>query len=114
MNTALIIKVILVVLFVGLGYISIYLKTNKKLLKKVSTLIAESEILYKDYTKAGNKKFEWVVDKLYSYVPKALRIVITRKMLSDIVQSTFDALEKYATKQMDNATDTLTNNKVQE
>ena len=56
---------------------------------------------------AGGKKFNEVVNKLWSLVPVSLRPIITRQMIKDIVQSTFDEVENYVKLQLDNAVDKL-------
>lgn len=67
--------------------------------------IKEAEEEYKDISKAGGVKFEQVVNRLYSLVPDTLKMIITRDMISEIVQSTFDQIEEYVKLQLDNAVD---------
>ena len=69
--------------------------------------IREAEENYKDTTKAGGKKFAQVVDKLYALVPEGLNKIITREMIEEIVQSTFNEIEEYARTALDKAVDKI-------
>lgn len=102
-----------------LGAFSIYLKTSakaqtkaKEISDKISEIIAQAVVLiakaeeeYKDWT--GGEKFNAVVTELYELVPEVLRGIITRDMIEDIVQSTFDEIKKYATAKMDEAVEKI-------
>ena len=55
----------------------------------------------------SGKKFEEVVGKLYDLVPDALHGIITKEMISEIVQSTFDEIEEYVKIQLDNGIDKI-------
>ena len=61
---------------------------------------------YKDFTNAGGKKFDQVVTKLYGLVPDPIKSIVTREMIEEIVQSTFDQIEEYAAIQIDKLIDT--------
>ena len=61
--------------------------------------IANAEKEYKDWT--GGEKFTRVVDQLYALVPEGINMIITREMIEEIVQSTFDQIKEYATAKMD-------------
>ena len=69
--------------------------------------IREAEENYKDTTKAGGEKFAQVVDKLYALVPEGLNKIITREMIEEIVQSTFNEIEEYARTALDKAVDKI-------
>ena len=69
--------------------------------------IREAEENYKDTTKAGGKKFAQVVDKLYALVPEGLNKIITREMIEEIVQSTFNEIEEDARTALDKAVDKI-------
>lgn len=69
--------------------------------------IREAEENYKDTTKAGGEKFAQVVDKLYSLVPEGLNKIVTREMIEEIVQSTFNEIEEYARTTLDKAVDKI-------
>lgn len=65
--------------------------------------IKQAEEEYKDVSNAGGVKFEQVVNRLYSLVPDTLKMIVTREMIAEIVQSTFDQIEEYVRLQLDNA-----------
>lgn len=69
--------------------------------------IREAEENYKDTTKAGGEKFAQVVDKLYALVPEGLNKIVTREMIEEIVQSTFNEIEEYARTALDKAVDKI-------
>lgn len=82
-----------------------------KITAQAVVYIKEAEDTYKDATKSGGKKFEEVVNKLYDLVPDALHTIITKEMIEEIVQSTFDEIEEYAKLQLDNQVEKITINK---
>lgn len=96
-----------------LGALSIYLKTSAKAKTKAKEIadkigevtaqavvfIANAEKEYKDWT--GGEKFTRVVDQLYASIPEGINMIITREMIEDIVQSTFDQIKEYTTAKMD-------------
>lgn len=96
-----------------LGALSIYLKTSVKAKTKAKEIadkigevtaqavvfIANAEKEYKDWT--GGEKFTRVVDQLYASIPEGINMIITREMIEDIVQSTFDQIKEYTTAKMD-------------
>ena len=99
------IQIAQIVIAIIFGGLALYFKSKVKLTEKVSGLIAEAEDTYKSYTKAGGMKFEWVVTRLYVYVPVWLRPLITREVIGRIVQFVFDNVESYAKMQLDKLTD---------
>ena len=108
MNTELIYTIAVTVGTVVFGFLSAYLKTKSTLKSKVNEGIATAEEVYKDTTKAGGEKFEWVIDFLYQYVPSVLKPIFTRDMISKIIQSAFDEIQKYATQQLDKFVNNIT------
>lgn len=97
-----------------LGGLSLYLQYNKKLqekikevVKNVALVIKKAEEVYKDSTKAGGAKFEYAVNQLHSMIPVPFNRVISKELIADIVQSTFEEMESYAKEQLDKATDPL-------
>lgn len=96
-----------------LGAFSIYLKTSAKAKTKAKEIadkigeitaqavvfIANAEKEYKDWT--GGEKFTRVVDQLYALVPEGINMIVTREMIEEIVQSTFDQIKEYTTAKMD-------------
>lgn len=101
-------EIILFIAALLLGGVSLYFKYNKKLASMAAGLIAEAEKLYRDVTKAGGIKFEWVVERLYSFLPTPLKLIFSRELLAGIVQKMFDAIQEYAKIQLDKAADILT------
>ena len=57
--------------------------------------------MYKDTTKAGGLKHEYVVTQLYNLLPAPMRIFFTKDMMEQIVDNAFEAIESYAKKQLD-------------
>lgn len=100
----------------ALGALALYFNSSKKAqakLKEVQTVISEvtakavifiveAEKAYQDVSNAGGQKFEYVVDKLYSLVPDFAKFIITKEMIGEIVQNTFDQIEEYVSTQLDN------------
>lgn len=109
-------EVIKNLLFVVVGGFAIYFQYNKKLQEKIADitaqaiiLIKEAEVAYKDTTKAGGLKFEFVVQQLYKLVPKMLQPILTKQAIADIVQRTFEQIEAYAKQKLDSVSDKITN-----
>ena len=88
-------------LWIVSGFVAIYFKEKTKVVQQISEKIAEAEDIYKDYTKAGQEKFNWVCDVIYSYVPAILKPFITREFIGNLVQKVFDSIEAYTTQQLD-------------
>ena len=107
MDTNTIINIIEIVAYIALGGLALYFKANANLKAKVSEIITEAEITYKDTFKAGGLKHEYVVEKLYSMIPAGLNLVITRDLVTVLVDNTFKSMEQYAKQQLDNAVDKL-------
>ena len=102
MSTYEIIMTILAIIFGGL---SLYFGANNKLNKTVTGLINQAEDMYKDSTKAGGSKFEWVVSKIYSFIPVKLTPFISRELVEVVVQKTFDIMQSFAKTQLDKVID---------
>lgn len=112
-------NIFVTVVAIAIGGLSLYLKTSAKaqvkakeiqetmamIMGEVVVYIRKAEEDYKDTTNAGGQKFNEVVNKLWSLVPISLRPIITRQMIKDIVQSTFDEVENYVKLQLDDAVD---------
>lgn len=111
MNTELLYTILVTIGTVGFGFLSAYLRTKSTLKDKVNEGIATAEEIYKDSTKAGGEKFEWVIDFLYQYIPSVLKPIFTRDMISNIIQSAFDEIQKYATQQLDKLVNKVTGEK---
>lgn len=121
MNTQEILSLIQSLIMLGCGGLALYFKFSTKAQTKAKEIqeliaqitaqavvyIAEAEKDYKDTTQSGGKKFEQVVNKLYDLVPDALHGIVTKEMISDIVQSTFDEIQEYVRLQLDNSIDKI-------
>jgi hypothetical protein len=103
-------ELIIPLLTVIFGALSVYLRTNEKIMNSSIKYITEAEEMYKDVSKAGGQKFSWVVDTLYNMVPRPLRVVITKKCVEKMVQGTFNGIEAYAKTQIDKAVDSYFEN----
>lgn len=103
-------RILMPILTIAFGALSAYLKTNDMLRNSSIKYITEAEEMYKDATKAGGQKFAWVVDTLYNLVPPPLRVVVTKKCIEKIAQSTFDGIQEYAKTQLDKAIEKYLNN----
>lgn len=90
-------------LLLGVGVA--YYRTNAKLQRFVAGLITQAELTYNG-TKTGGVKFAWVCGKIYNMIPTPLRAIVTRQMIEQIVQGTFDAMAAYAKTQLDRMVDT--------
>lgn len=90
-----------IALYLVIGAAALYFQYNTKLNKKATEFINKAEELYKDSTKAGGTKFNWVVDKLYDILPAPMRLVFTKETIAVLVQRTFDEIQSYAVKQLD-------------
>lgn len=121
MNTQEILSLIQSLIMLGCGGLALYFKFSTKAQTKAKEIqeliakitaqavvyIAEAEKDYKDTTQSGGKKFEQVVNKLYDLVPDALHGIVTKEMISEIVQSTFDEIQEYVRLQLDNSIDKI-------
>ena len=121
MDYNLVLEILEIVGLLIVGGLGLYFKHSAKAQKKAKEVqevidnitanavifIREAEERYKDTTNMGGTKFEEVVDRLYDLDPEALKYIITRDMIADIVQSTFNQIEEYVKLQIDNAIDNV-------
>lgn len=110
-----VLEVLKYVVIIGCGGLALWFKTSKSAKTKASEIqkviaelatnavvfINQAEKDYKDATKAGGEKFELVVTRLYDLIPDGINKIITRDMIAEMVQSTFDEMQKYAKEQLD-------------
>lgn len=108
MEMTMFIGILRVVAYVVLGGLVIYFNYNTKLNKQVNELIDKAEDTFKDVTKSGGLKHEWVIDQLYNLIPAPFNLLFTRDMMSHVVQTAFDGMASYATKQLDKIVDKVT------
>ena len=100
-------EIIMTVLALIFGGLSLYVGSKKKISDTVAGFINDAEAEFKDSTQSGGEKFEWVITKIYSIIPTALKPFITRELISTVVQKTFDIMESYAKKQLDKVVDKI-------
>lgn len=105
MTPDMIINILQIVSYVVLGGLVLYFKTNTKLKSFANNYIAEAEKVYKDVTKAGGTKMNYVIDKLYELVPTYMKPFFPRELVHAIVQNAFDKIEDYTKLSLDRATD---------
>lgn len=104
MGYSVIVRCVLYLCALVLGGLALWYQGNAKVSGRVAALIQRAEELYSDLTNAGGVKFEWVVGQLYSLLPLAVRPFVPRKLVEQVVQTTFDAIEGYARMQLDKLT----------
>ena len=104
------------ILTIALGALSIYYKRSaaaqskaaeidgwlSEMKNKSASYIAKAEETFAG-TQRGGEKFAWVVDSLWSWLPHQMRLFITKDMIGEIVQATFDSMADYAATQLDRA-----------
>lgn len=73
--------------------------------ENTAKFMEDAEGNYRDATTANGAKFQYVVDKLHGLVPDAFKMIITREMIQDIVQSTFDEMKKFSVAKLDELVD---------
>ena len=100
-------SIVMTALMVIFGFLCSYIKTKTNLISKAGDFINKAEEDYKDVSKAGAQKFEFVVEALYGLVPAPMKMFITRQMISEITQKVFDQATEYATKQLDKVVDKI-------
>ena len=77
--------ILITIAFCLLGYVASYIKTKSSLLQKAEDYINKAEDEYKDATKAGGEKFNYVVETLYGFVPAPLKVFITKETVANLV-----------------------------
>lgn len=109
MTPDIIITILRIVAYVVLGGLVLYFKTNTKLKSFANNYIAEAEKVYKDATKAGGTKMNYVIDKLYELVPTYMKPFFPRELVQAIVQNAFDKIEDYTKQALDKAAEFVVN-----
>lgn len=102
-----IITIIFMILTFCFGGIALYFKSKSQLIEKVGQLIYTAEDFYADSTKSGGDKFEFVVDSLYRLVPVVFQKILSKDIISVIVQNIFNYIESYAKIQLDKVFDNI-------
>lgn len=100
-----VISILVTVGVVVLGFLVSYFKTKTGLLSKIAGFISDAEETYKEYTKAGEIKFNLVVDRLYALVPTVFKPILTKEVLGVMVQGVFVQVQKFLTTNLDKLVD---------
>lgn len=109
MEVTVILGIIQVVLYIFLGGLAIWFKTNGKLNKAVDSLIDKAESEFTGF-KQGNEKFEAVVGWLYDLIPSVLKPFFPQKFIEVLVQNAFDQITSFAKKQLDKTVENVIDN----
>lgn len=102
-----IITIIFMILTFCFGGIALYFKSKSQLIEKIGEFIFIAEDFYSDLTSSGKDKFEFVVDSLYKLVPSIFQNILSKDVISVIVQNIFNHIENYATIQLDKVFDKI-------
>lgn len=106
MEMTIILGVIQVVLYILLGGLAIWFKTNSKLNKVVDSLIDKAEEEFTGF-KQGNEKFETVVNWIYELIPAVIKPFFPQVFVERLVQNAFDQITSFAQKQLNKTVDTV-------
>lgn len=90
-----------IVLLVFCGASIAYLKTNATIKEKIVEFIGKAEEEYKDVTDSGGLKFQYVVSKIYDYIPKAIKPFFPKSSVENLVQKIFDFIKIYSKTKLD-------------
>lgn len=107
MEVTVILGVVQVILYILLGGLALWFKTNGKLNKMVGALIDKAEEEFTGF-KQGNERFQAVVEWLYELIPTVLKPFFPQKFIEALVQNAFDQIASFAKKQLDKAVDEVT------
>lgn len=102
-----ILEIIKLIAMVLLGALTIVFKTKEGLAKKVDEVIADAEETFKDTVKSGTEKKTYAVDVLYGMIPTPINLIVTRDVIEDLVQKTFDEITRFTKNQVDKAVDKI-------
>lgn len=89
------------------GFVVSYFKTSTKFRGFIAQLIADAEVKYAKYEKAGKQKMNWVIEQAYNMIPAPFKLIFTEERMRTFVQEVFDKIAQYATMQCDKAVDAL-------
>ncbi len=87
------------------AFLTSYYRSSKTLQGLVARAINDAESAFSGTSKKGEQKFQYALTLLYDKVPVALRPIITKQVLSDMLQKGFNELSSFATQQLDAAVD---------
>ena len=100
-----------IVIFVFCGACIAYLKTNATIKEKIVEFIGKAEEEYKDVTDSNGLKFQYVVNKIYEYIPKSIKPFFPKSSVENLVQKIFDFIKIYSKTKLDEFVEKEVNNK---
>jgi hypothetical protein len=78
-----------------------YFKTSSVFRGFIAQLIADAEWVFAEVEKAGKQKMDWVIKKLYEYIPSFFKPFFPEEKLREIVQMVFDKIKDFADLQVE-------------
>jgi len=100
-------QIIITVLAVVFGLLSLHYNTKNKVIKSAIDLVNSAEGTYLDTTNAGGKRFEDVVNTIYSWIPVKFDPFISKDLVRVAVQKAFDIMKAFANQQLDKLDDKI-------
>lgn len=100
-------EIISIIAMILLGAVSYYFKYKTNLQATIAGHISNAEKEYESIATSGGEKFELVVNTIYNVVPTVFKPFITKDMIGNLVQATFDQMAEYAAKQLDTVVDKI-------
>ena len=113
MELTVIMNVIELVLYILLGGLALWFKTNSKINNVVNGLIAKAEEEFTGF-KQGNEKFQAVVKWLYDLIPNYLKPFFPQKFIEALIQNAFEQSAAYAKQQLDKVVDKVLDKEIKE
>lgn len=104
MEFAVIMNILEILLYIILGGLALWFKTNSKLNNAVNGLIAKAEQEFTGF-KQGNERFQAVVNWLYELIPAFLKPFFPKKFVEALIQNAFEQSAAYAKQQLDKVVD---------
>lgn len=95
------------VLWIVFGFLVSYFKTKTALVDRAKDAINHAENTYKEAGQGG-AKMKWAVTYLSNLIPLPLKPIFNEAVIEKIVQGAFDAIQEFATKQLDKAVGNIT------
>lgn len=113
MELTVIMNVIELVLYILLGGLALWFKTNSKINNVVNGLIAKAEQEFTGF-KQGNERFQAVVEWIYDLIPNYLRPFFPQKFIEALIQNAFEQSAAYAKQQLDKVVDKVLDKEIKE
>ncbi len=113
MELTVIMNVIELVLYILLGGLALWFKTNSKINNAVNGLIAKAEQEFTGF-KQGNERFQAVVKWIYDLIPNYLRPFFPQKFIEVLIQNAFEQSAAYAKQQLDKVVDKVLDKEIKE